>query len=49
LIARLFDDALAEPRLAGRFERVVFAIVNARAGPDKNIGAFEARFGPAIV
>lgn len=44
MIARLFAEALAEPVLAGRFARIVFAIVNARSGPDKNLGAFERAF-----
>lgn len=47
LIARLFAEALAEPELAGRFAHITFAIVNPRSGPDRNIGAFERRFGLA--
>jgi uncharacterized protein (TIGR02452 family) len=44
LIARLFAEALAEPPLSGRFSQVVFAIMNPRSGPDRNIAAFERRF-----
>ncbi|MBB6051588.1 TIGR02452 family protein [Armatimonas rosea] len=45
LIARLFAEALAEPELKGRFQRIVFAIMNPRSGPDKNIASFECSFG----
>lgn len=45
LIARLFAEALAEPELQGCFSQVVFAIMNPRSGPDRNIASFERHFG----
>ncbi|MCX6366519.1 MAG: TIGR02452 family protein [Armatimonadetes bacterium] len=47
MIAQLFADALAEPKLAGRFTQITFAIMNPRSGPDKNIAAFERQFSAA--
>ena len=44
LIARLFAEALAEPKLQRRFGHITFAIMNPRSGPDKNISAFERYF-----
>lgn len=47
LIARLFAEALAEPPIAGQLTEVVFAIMNPRSGPDKNISAFERALLPS--
>jgi uncharacterized protein (TIGR02452 family) len=44
-VAEVFAGALGHPRLAGSFERVVFAVYE-RGGSGPNLRAFQQRFGP---